>query len=45
MHDINTRDANSVPQAEIWEFSQLDIIDAVIITNIFAFGIMFYVDY
>ena len=31
VHDIITSDTNSVSWAEIWEFPQRDIIDAVII--------------
>ena len=39
IHNMITRDANSVPWVEIWEFSKLlfDSIDAVIITKIIAF--------
>ena len=47
IHDIITRDANSVPWAEIWEFSksQPGIIDAVFITKIIVLNIICYVDY
>ena len=47
VHDIITRDANSVSCAKIGEFSksQRDIIDAVIIKKIIVFDIIFYVAY
>ena len=46
-HDIITRDANSVSWAKIWEFSksQRDIIDAVTISKIIVFEIIWYVAY
>ena len=47
IHDIITLGANSLSWVEIWEISNLqhDIIDAVIITKIIVFDIIFCVDY
>ena len=42
VHDIITHDANSVAWAEISEFSQRNIIDAIIISKIIAFVMICY---
>ena len=46
-HDIITRDAYSVAWEEIWEFSksQRDIIDAVTISKIIVFEIIYNLPY
>ena len=48
VHNIITRDANSVSWAEIWEFSQTlqcDIINAIIISETIVFDIICFAAY